>query len=94
MKNSRESLSRSDFVRSAIALPALAGLLAAATGVADAKGSKTQFKYQDTPKGKKQCSNCALFIPGKSATAAGTCKVVGGAISPHGYCIAYSPKST
>lgn len=94
MKDPRESLTRGSFVRSAVALPALAGLLAAGTGVAEAKGSKSQFKYQDKPNGNKKCSGCALFIPGKTASANGTCKVVAGSISPNGYCIAYSPKST
>jgi hypothetical protein len=29
---------------------------------------------------------------GTSASAEGTCKIVAGAISPHGWCIAYSKK--
>ena len=74
-------------------LPALAGLMAMGTGVAQAKGSKSQFKYQSTPNGNHQCSGCSFFIPGKSKTAAGTCKLVDGSISPTGWCEAYSPKS-
>jgi hypothetical protein len=32
------------------------------------------------------------FIPGATPKANGTCKVVEGVISPHGYCIAFTPK--
>ena len=88
-----DCVSRGEFVRGIVILPALAGLLVAGTTVAQAKGSQAQFKYQTKPNGSKKCSNCSLLIPGKSATANGTCKVVDGTISPNGYCIAYAPKS-
>jgi hypothetical protein len=89
-----DRVSRSEFVRRGIViLPALAGLLVAGTAVAQAKGSQASFKYQTKPNGTKKCSGCSLFIPGKTATANGTCKVVDGDISPNGYCIAYAPKS-
>ncbi|HTX58555.1 MAG TPA: high-potential iron-sulfur protein [Verrucomicrobiae bacterium] len=94
MFGSQDRRSRADFVRAIVTLPALGALLAAGTGVAEAKGSKAQFHYQTKPNGDKKCSNCALFIPGKTATADGTCKVVDGSISPNGYCVAYSPKSS
>ena len=58
MKDSSNRLTRKDFVGRAVALPALAGRTAT-TAVASAqaaKGSKSQFKYQDTPKDGKQCS--------------------------------------
>lgn len=87
------SISRKDALKSLIVLPAFAALGAALVAPADAKGTKAQFKYQDKPNGKKDCASCALFIPGKSATAAGGCKVVGGSISPKGWCIAYAPKA-
>lgn len=76
-----------------ICLPALAALIALGTGVAQAKGSKSQFKYQTTPNDGHQCSGCSFFIPGKSKTAAGTCKLVDGSISPSGWCEAYTPKT-
>ncbi len=85
--------SRKEALRKLIVLPALAGLAAAGlTSIAEAKSSKSQFKYQSKPHGKQKCSGCALFIPGKSATASGTCKVVDGSISPNGWCTAFSPK--
>jgi hypothetical protein len=93
MKNS-DRQTRGEFVRGIVILPALAGLLVAGTTVAEAKGSQAQFKYQTKPNGTAKCSNCTLFIPGKTATADGTCKVVDGTISPNGWCIAYSKKSS
>lgn len=88
-----KKLSRATFVRSALVLPALAGLVGSESLAQAAKGSKAQFKYQDTPNGKKQCSNCTFFVAGKTASADGTCKIVQGSISPKGYCVAYSAKS-
>ena len=94
MKDPQETVSRAEFVKGAVVLPALAGLLYAAGSAPAraAKGSKTQFKYQDKPNGSKKCSGCTFYIQGKSATADGTCKIVDGSISPNGYCIAYSAK--
>ena len=90
--NDSGKVSRGTFV-AAIALPALAAAMGAVSDAQAAKGSKDQFKYQATPNGGKQCSNCTFFISGKTATAYGTCKIVEGDISPKGYCIAYSAKS-
>lgn len=97
MNDSPKRPTRGEFVKSAVVLPALAGLLftaATATPARAAKGSQAQFKYQNKPNGSKKCSNCTFYIAGKSATANGTCKIVEGSISPNGYCIAYSPKSS
>lgn len=86
-------MNRKEALQKFIVLPALAGLVATTTTIAQAKGSKSQFKYQDKPNGKQKCSGCSLFVPGKSASADGTCKVVDGAISPNGWCTAFSPKA-
>ena len=83
-------MKRSQALKNLVVLPALAGLMVTAT--AEAADNKAQFKYQDKPNGKQKCSGCALYVPGKTATANGTCKVVKGAISPNGWCTAYSPK--
>jgi hypothetical protein len=40
----------------------------------------------------KDCDDCIQFVPGAKADAKGTCKIVDGPISPHGHCIAFSPK--
>ena len=87
------SISRKEALGGLIVLPALAAaFVAGATATAEAKASKSQFKYQSHPNGKQQCSGCTLFIPGKTATADGQCKVVAGAISPKGWCTAFAPK--
>jgi High potential iron-sulfur protein len=88
-----DKLTRGTFVRSVVLLPALAAVARGESLAQTAKGSKAQFKYQDSPNGKKQCSNCTFFIAGKTPAANGTCKIVQGDISPKGYCIAYSAKS-
>jgi len=87
-------VTRRTFLEGAIVLPALA---AALTGVAAADASKApqaQMHYQSTPSGNMHCALCKFFIPGKDATSNGTCQIVDGSISPNGYCMAYSPKSS
>ena len=92
MKDPQSKLTRRDALQGIVVLPALVGLLASTSAIAEAKGSKTQFKYQDHPNGGKKCSGCRFFTPGKPATANGTCSVVSGAISPNGWCIAFAAK--
>jgi hypothetical protein len=77
-----------------IGAAALGGLplLAAATGASAAGISQADAKYQPTPKGAQQCSKCLYFVPGAKPKAAGTCKVVAGAILPQGWCQLYGPK--
>jgi hypothetical protein len=41
----------------------------------------------------KDCDDCAQFVPGPDPTAMGTCRIVEGPISPHGHCIAFTPKT-
>ncbi|TEA79770.1 high-potential iron-sulfur protein [Allopusillimonas ginsengisoli] len=74
------------------ALPLLYWSASARAQANDAAGkaSKSAVQYQDHPKGKSDCANCANFIPGKSADAAGGCTVVAGDISPKGWCLAYA----
>ena len=59
-----------------------------------AKLAKEAVKYTDvgTVPG-KDCDDCSQFEPGPSAGAAGSCRIVDGAISPHGHCIAFTPKA-
>ena len=53
------------------------------------------MKYQDTPLGDKKCSNCLQFVPGKTPTDLGGCKVFAGdtEVSPNGYCTAWVKKA-
>ncbi|MBT9568445.1 MAG: high-potential iron-sulfur protein [Thiobacillus sp.] len=52
------------------------------------------MKYQDTPNGEKKCATCMQFVPGKTPTSLGGCKIFPGdtEISPHGYCVAWAAK--
>ncbi|HEY2559645.1 MAG TPA: hypothetical protein VGI48_08070 [Caldimonas sp.] len=57
------------------------------------KVSKAAVQYTDTGNVRgKDCDDCSQFVPGKTAKDSGTCKIVEGAISPHGHCIAFTPK--
>ncbi len=85
---------RKSFLESVIVLPALAGLVTAAASADASKSSQASMHYQSTPSDGKQCSGCNFFIPGSSASANGTCKIVDGSISPTGYCIAYNAKGS
>lgn len=90
MGDASDCPSRRTFLTSAVVLPALAGLLAGRASADAAKSSQASMQYQPTPKNGKHCSGCNFFIPGDSATANGTCKIVDGSISPNGWCIAFN----
>ena len=73
---------------------ALGGLMLKAR--APAQGgtiSKATAKYQDKPNAGKECDGCLQFVPGKSSSGSGTCKIVQGDISPKGWCSYFTPKS-
>lgn len=56
---------------------------------------RTSMKYKDTPEGDKNCANCIQFVPGKSPTDMGGCKIFPGdtEVSPKGYCVAWAKKA-
>lgn len=86
-------MSRRCFVKSASLLAGTAALgLDIRAAAAQQKLAQAAVKYQNTPNSNKECSNCMQFIPGKTADAMGSCKVVEGAINPKGYCIAWVAK--
>ena len=69
-----------------------------ASGRADAATNaamRNSFKYQGKPEGDKSCANCIQFVPGASANALGSCKIIFGdtEISPQAYCIAWAKKA-
>jgi hypothetical protein len=60
---------------------------------ADKKLSKSMVIYVDASKNEgKDCDDCIYFVAGKTADAPGSCKIVEGEISPHGYCIRFQRK--
>jgi hypothetical protein len=89
-------LSRRSVIKSGIrALAGIAIVLLSVTKTlaAETKLAKSAVQYEDV--GKRQgadCDDCVQFIPGTATNAMGTCKIVEGAISPHGHCIAFTPK--
>jgi hypothetical protein len=69
--------------------------LLAASGAACARAtklSKAQVQYREQPHDGKDCDDCVQFVAGEGPKVAGSCKVVAGVISPHGYCLAFTPK--
>jgi High potential iron-sulfur protein len=57
-----------------------------------AKLAKADVKYQDTPNSGKDCADCIHFIPDPHRKGRGSCQVVAGPVSAHGYCLAFTPK--
>jgi len=73
---------------------ALGGLMLKAKASAQGgKVSQTIAKYQDKPHGTQQCDGCLQYIPGKTPSTNGTCKIVEGDISPKGWCMFFAAKS-
>jgi hypothetical protein len=56
------------------------GCLAGKAAAQQTKLSQTISKYQDTPKGDQQCSNCSHFV------APSACAIVVDPIKPEGWC--------
>lgn len=86
-------VTRKEALTKLFVLPALAGAMAGGVTTIARADSRTQLKYQSTPKGNQKCSGCSLFTAGKTPTANGTCKVITGPISPNGWCTAFSQRS-
>lgn len=87
-------VTRRRFLEGAIVLPALAAAVTTAAAADASKAPQAQMHYQPTPNGSMHCAGCKFFIPGKDASSNGSCQVVDGSISPNGYCMAYTPKSS
>jgi hypothetical protein len=85
---------RRDALKSTIAtLAGIAACSCIARALAQAKATKAAMQYQDEPKNGQQCDACMQYIPGPKPDAPGGCKVVDGAISPKGWCMAFVKKS-
>jgi hypothetical protein len=81
----RTTASKRKFMRLALAGIAGATLRPRQTlAEGNAKMTKAQAEYQDTPKGIQMCATCSLFDEPHA------CKVVEGDISPNGWCKAFA----
>jgi hypothetical protein len=87
-----ERVSRESLIISLLGLPLAAAAVAEVASPADAKTAPSAVKYTPKSTNGKYCSGCRFFIAGKSATAAGTCSIVDGAIQPKGWCVAWAAK--
>mgnify|MGYP001078780611 CR=1 FL=1 len=77
----------------AIAAVAMVWIAPRSALAASDKVSKAAVQYTDTGNvASKDCDDCIQFLPGKSVKDPGTCKIVEGKISPHGHCLAFTPK--
>jgi hypothetical protein len=86
-RSRRSVLRRAVWLAGVATIPLLAGTRSA---FADGKLAKADVRYQDKPNAGKDCDDCLQFIPGATPGANGSCKVVEGVISPHGYCDAFA----
>jgi hypothetical protein len=87
-----KDVTRKEALTHLLVLPALAGVLLAGTTAVARADSRVDLKYQSTPKNNQKCSDCVLFVPGKTAKDDGTCKIITGDISPNGWCTAFAQK--
>lgn len=79
-------LSRRNLLHATIATAGGAAFFLSTLEPAAAKMPQKASQYQDKPKGKAMCSNCAHFEPPAA------CGIVAGKISPHGWCRFYVKK--
>jgi hypothetical protein len=94
-ENQQGGISRRSLVKRGLcALTGIAIVSLTGTRVLAAdKLAKSAVQYEARAKKEgTDCDDCIQFIPGKTATAMGTCKIVEGEINPHGHCIAFTPK--
>ena len=95
-RNRTNTISRRTALRRTTALGVGATIFWLASPAARAQAgklAKDAVKYVD--KGDvpgKDCDDCLQYIAPATAKAAPTCRIVDGAISPHGHCIAFTPK--
>lgn len=90
-----EQLTRRHALRrtAALGLGATVVWLAATPAAAQAKLAKDAVKYVD--KGDvpgKDCDDCMHYIAPAKPHDAAACRLVEGPISPHGHCVAFTPK--
>ena len=89
-------LSRRDALRrtAALGLGATVVWLASPKAFAQAKLAKDAVKYVDKGDAPgRDCDDCMHYIAPASAKEQATCRIVEGPISPHGHCLAFTPKA-
>jgi len=78
----------------AIAAVAIVWVGRGSAWAAPTKLAKAAVQYVDQGNVEgKDCDDCSQFVAAASLGESPTCRIVDGPISPHGHCIAFSPKS-
>jgi hypothetical protein len=93
MNKNDMSANRRTLLRGLVLAPG--AVLLVGVGAAEAAGTvpKVNAKYQEHPNANGQhCGVCNYYLPGKTPTAIGQCKLVAGAINPNGWCQLFAPK--
>jgi len=95
-RNRTDTLSRRGALRRTGALglgTTLVWLVGSPARAQGGKLAKDAVKYVDKGDAPgKDCDDCMHYLAPANASAPATCKIVEGAISPHGHCIAFTPK--
>jgi hypothetical protein len=86
-------VSRRDWIKGLLAVPAVVGFARSGMAQAAPKVPQKAAQYQGTPKGNQKCDLCKYFQAGSSPTASGTCQLVEGSISPNGWCALFAAKT-
>jgi len=86
-------LSRRECIKGTLAALGTVGLARGAVAQAAPKVPQKDAQYQDSPKNGQKCDMCQYYIAGAQPTAAGTCQLVDGKISPNGWCALFAKKS-
>ena len=84
MPSRHHTWSRRSALRIIAGVPLGIAMLAATTSQALAKATKKGVRYQDEPKGDRNCAGCRHF------QAPNACKLVEGEISPNAWCTVWA----
>jgi hypothetical protein len=81
-----------NLIRAVLLGSGIAAMQARQSVLAKSKADKRDFYYQEKPKDGKSCASCKMFSLANGSV--GTCAIVDGDVSPNGWCLAYSPRSS
>ncbi len=87
----RGALQRTAALGAGATIAWLAGSTASAQSAKLAKDAVKYVDKGDAPG--KDCDDCMHYLAPANAREPATCKIVDGPISPHGHCIAFTPKA-
>ncbi len=80
------------FAKTVLIGSSVSSLVTTHSVLASSKADKRDFYYQEKPKDGKNCASCKMFST--SADGIGMCAIVDGVVSPNGWCLAFSPRTS